>query len=83
MGFPGGSVVKNRPANARDTDSIPDLGRFQMPQSNYAQELQLLSPGTTRGAPQGEASAPQLESGPRWPQLEKSPHGNKDPAQQK
>jgi len=27
-GFPGGSVVKNQPANAGDTGSIPDLGRF-------------------------------------------------------
>ena len=26
-GFPGGSVVENRPANAGDTGSIPDLGR--------------------------------------------------------
>ena len=28
MGFPGGSVVKNSPANARDTGSISGLGRF-------------------------------------------------------
>ena len=27
MGFPGGSVVKNLPANARDAASIPELGR--------------------------------------------------------
>ena len=27
-GFPGGSVVKSPPANARDTCSIPRLGRF-------------------------------------------------------
>ena len=27
MGFPVGSVVKNPPANARDTGSIPGLGR--------------------------------------------------------
>ena len=26
-GFPGGSVVKNPPANARDTGSIPGSGR--------------------------------------------------------
>ena len=26
-GFPGGTVVKNLPANARDTGSIPGLGR--------------------------------------------------------
>ena len=31
MGFPGGAVVKNSPASAgdaRDTVSIPELGRF-------------------------------------------------------
>ena len=31
--FPGGSVVKNLPANG-DMDSIPGLGRSHMPQSN-------------------------------------------------
>ena len=28
IGFPGGSVVKNPPANAGDTGSIPGSGRF-------------------------------------------------------
>ena len=32
--FPGGSVVKNLPANAEDTGSIPGLGRSHMPESN-------------------------------------------------
>ena len=32
--LPGGSVVKNPPANARDMDSIPGLGRSHTPQSN-------------------------------------------------
>ena len=27
LGFAGGSVVKNLPANARDMGSVPDLGR--------------------------------------------------------
>ena len=27
MGFPGGLVVKNPPADDRETDSIPGLGR--------------------------------------------------------
>ena len=27
MGFPGGSVVKNPPANARDAGSVPELER--------------------------------------------------------
>ena len=34
LGFPGGSVVKNPPANAGDTGSSPGLGRSHMPQSN-------------------------------------------------
>ena len=32
--FPGGPVVKNPPASARDTGSIPGLGEFHLPQSN-------------------------------------------------
>ena len=32
--FPGGSVVKNPPANARDTGSIPDPAGSHMLQSN-------------------------------------------------
>ena len=28
LGFPGGSLVKNSPANAGDVDLIPGLGRF-------------------------------------------------------
>ena len=33
-GFPGGSVVKNPPANAEDTGSIPNAGRSHVPQSS-------------------------------------------------
>ena len=32
--FPGGAVVKNLPANAGDTGSIPGPGRSHMPRSN-------------------------------------------------
>ena len=28
LGFPGGPVVKNPPANAKDVGSVPGLGRF-------------------------------------------------------
>ena len=31
--FPGGAVVKNPPANAGDTGSIPGLGTSHMPRS--------------------------------------------------
>ena len=43
LDFPGGAVVKNPPASAGDTGSIPGPGRSHMPQSNYAHEPQLLS----------------------------------------
>ena len=32
--FPGGTAVKNPPANAGDTGSIPGLGRAHMPRNN-------------------------------------------------
>ena len=34
MDFPGGPVVKNLPANAGDTDSIPGPGRFHVPEGD-------------------------------------------------
>ena len=34
MGFPGGTVVKNPPANAVDMGLSPGPGRSHMPQSN-------------------------------------------------
>ena len=34
VGFPGGAVVKNPPANAGDTGSKPGLRRSHMPQSD-------------------------------------------------
>ena len=34
LGFPGGTVVKNLPANAGDTGSSPGPGRSHMPLSN-------------------------------------------------
>ena len=34
LGFSGGPVIKNLPANAEDTGSIPGLGRFPMPQGS-------------------------------------------------
>ena len=52
-GFPGGSVVKNPPANAGDMGSISDPGRSHMLWSNRAHAPQLLS----------------LRSGAREPQL--------------
>ena len=34
LGFPGGAVVKNPPANAGDTGSSPGPGRSHMPRGN-------------------------------------------------
>ena len=34
MGFPGGSVAENSPANAGDMGSIPDPGRSHMLQNS-------------------------------------------------
>ena len=42
-GFPGGTVVKNPPANAGDTVSSPGLGRSHIPRSNKARAPQILS----------------------------------------
>ena len=44
--FPGGTVVKNPPANAGDTGSSPGPGRSHMPRSNQAHGPQLLSSRT-------------------------------------
>ena len=43
LGFPGGTVVENLPANAGDMGLSPGLGRSHMPQSDWAHEPQLLS----------------------------------------
>ena len=53
--FPGGTVVKNPPANEGDTGSSPGPGRSHMPRNNKACAPQLLS----------------LRSGARMPQLPK------------
>ena len=54
QGFPGGSVVKNPPANAGDMGSIPGPGGSHMPQSNQAHTPQLLSLCSRAHAPQQE-----------------------------
>ena len=42
LGFPGGSVVKNLPANAGDMGLSPGLGRFHMLWSNKALALEAM-----------------------------------------
>ena len=41
--FPGGPVVKNPPANARDTGVSPDLERFHMLWNNEVHAPQRMS----------------------------------------
>ena len=52
QGFPGGSVVKNLPANAGEVGPITDVGRSHMPRSNSAPVLRLLSLCSRAGEPQ-------------------------------
>ena len=42
--FPGGPLVKNLPAHAGDTGSIPGLGRFHTPQRNKVSARQPVNP---------------------------------------
>ena len=78
LGFPGGTVVENLPANAGDTGSSPGLGRSHMPRSNWAREPQLLSlrvwslRSATREAAIVRGPRTAMKSGPRSPQLEKA-----------
>ena len=83
LGFPGGTVVKNPTANARNTGSSPSPGRSHMPRSNKAHEPQLLSLHSRAREPQllspcattTEAHTPR----PCAPQQEKPP--NEKPTQ--
>ena len=78
VGFSGGTVVKNPPANAGDTGSSPGLGRSHMPWSNWAHEPQLLSLrvwslcSATREAAIVRGTRTAMNSGPLSPQLERA-----------
>ena len=77
-GFPGGAVVENLPANARDMGSSPGLGRSHIPWSNWAREPQLLSLhvwslcSAIREAVIVRGPRTAMKSGPHLPQLEKA-----------
>ena len=73
LGFSGGAVVENLPANAGDTGSSPGLGGSHMPRSNWAREPQLLSLcSATREAAIVRGLCTAMKSGPHLPQLEKA-----------
>ena len=46
--FPGGSAVKNPPANARDVGSIPGSGRSPDPGEGNGNQLQNSWPGESQ-----------------------------------
>ena len=52
LGVPGGSVVKNLPADAGDMGSTPGPGRSRIPRSSYARAPQLPSLCCTAHVPQ-------------------------------
>ena len=57
-GFPGGSVVKNPPANAGDSGSIPGLGRSSGEGSGNQLQYSYLENPMDRGAWQGTVNEP-------------------------
>ena len=77
LGFPGGAVIENLPANVGDTGSSPGLGRSHMPRSNWACEPQLLSLRVwslcfaTREAMIVRGPRTAMKSGPHLPQLDR------------
>ena len=77
-GFPGGAVVENLPAGARDMGSSPGLGRSHMPRSGWAREPQLLSLcvwslcSATGEAAMVRGPRTAMKGGPRLPQLERA-----------
>ena len=68
MDFPGGSVVKNSPANVGDAALILGLGGFRMTWGNWTYVPQLLNPRTTiiETHVLSRAHAPQQDKPPQW-----------------
>ena len=56
MGFPGGSVLKNLPANLGNTGSIPGLGRASGEENENPLQYSCLGNPTDRGA--GQVTVP-------------------------
>ena len=56
MGFPGGSAVKNLPANARDTVSAPGLGRSPGERNGTPLQYSWLENPMDRGTYRGQRS---------------------------
>ena len=80
--FPGVSVVKKPPVNAGNTSSIPGPVRSHMPRATKPVHYNHWSPHTLEPVLCNKRSH-HNEKPVHSPQLEKSPHSNKDPAQPK
>ena len=52
-GFPSGSVVKNLPSNAGDSDSVPGLGKSAVEGNGYPLQYSCLGNRMDRGAQWG------------------------------
>ena len=83
--FPGGPVVvKNPPAYAGETGSIPGLGRSHMPRRNWAHAPQLPSPRhlepelSFKRGHHHEKPSQQLESSPQSAAKRELPRSNQD-----
>ena len=85
MGFLGGTVVKNPPADAGYTGLSPGSGRSHMPRSNEAHAPQLLSLRSRARKPQllKPTRLEPMLCNKRIHRSEKPAHHNKDPMQPK
>ena len=85
--FTGGPVVKNPPANTRDTSLTPSLGICHVPRGNGTCAPQLLSPCTLEPCSTVREVAamrsPYVETSPEPQQLEKAHTQPENPAQSK
>ena len=87
MGFPGGAVVENLPANAGDAGSSPGLGGSHIPRSSWARGPQLLSLriwslcSAKREATIMRGLRTAMKNGPHLPQLEKALAQKRRPTQ--
>ena len=77
-------MVKNLPA-VGGTGSVPDLGRPRMPGNSCAHVPRLLNLCSGACVPQSPRSATREATAGKslTPQLEESPHGHRDSAQNK
>ena len=78
LGFPGGAVVENLPANAGGAGSGPGLGGSHVPRSGWAREPQLLGLrvwslcSAAGGAAMVRGLRSAMGSGPHLPRLERA-----------